>query len=120
MQMASGEFLWKNRMAALHPVEGPPWDIDVVGDVIQEFVFYYPGDNTYTDGEGREILDIFDIISPVDLEMFKDRPYGHVHFLHQSKKDTLVEVRHIGPSLRYNPELRREMRLLREERGCSS
>lgn len=108
--MAAGEFLWRDRMALLHPVEGPPWDTYLDGDVINEFVFYYPRDNTYTDGEGREILDIFEVLSPVDLELFKERPYGNVHFLHRNKKNTLVEVRHIGPSLARNPELQRELR----------
>lgn len=128
--MASGEFLWKQRMEIRADqlkqqqlAEEVPWHVDdvevmeVVGDVINEFIFYFPRGNTYTDDLGKEISNIFDILTPNDILLFKERPYGNVFFLHKNDPNILIEMRHVGPSVEHNPELQKELKRLRAERA---
>lgn len=89
MRMTGG-FLLRKRIEEEKVV---PWTINLIDIHLQ----YWPHDNLITDGNGDVVYDIFSIITPSDLAMFKDNPYWDMYFLHVSQSDILVGISYQDP-----------------------
>ena len=86
----SGGFLVRQRFEEALVV---PWNVKPVDISLQ----YWPNDNIITDSKGEVILNIFSMITPNDLAMFKDRPYWNLYFLHIAEKNKVVGISYMDP-----------------------
>jgi hypothetical protein len=55
------------------------------------YILYYEVDNIFTDMDGNIIYNIFDMITPNDLLLFRDDP-GNNSFCMKSDRDKICEI----------------------------
>lgn len=86
----SAEFLVRKRLEEEKVV---PWKAPIIDIHLQ----YWPRDNILTDENGEVVFNIFSMITPNDLTMFKENPYWNEYFLHSDKRDTVVAISYKDP-----------------------
>lgn len=93
-----------------------PWTVSIIDISLQ----YWPNDNVITDANGKIVYNVFEMITPDDLLLFKENPYWTMYFTHHKNKNMVVGIQYKDPYYFEEGDYKRyptmsSQRLLREQ-----